>query len=319
MKKSIVIILSIFLLAAVVALSGCTSPQATNVTVTPTVATAQYPLTVSDDYGRNITVPAEPQRIISLSSENTEILFALGLGDRVVADNDYDDYPAEAVNKTKVGGFTNINIEKIASLSPDVVFGNTLNPRDSILKLDSLGIKTVVNNISDVQGIDTAILRIGKVCNVSDNATKLVKSIDTQLKNVTDKTSALNDSQKPKVLMLVDIDYLYVAGSGSYGNELIKMAGGQNVATNVSNYDVMSKEAILEADPDIIIVPVDQYSQGAFDGFMKGSNQSWMQGVKAMKNGKVYAINADIISRQSPRVVDGVQAMAKDIHPELFS
>lgn len=319
MKKSIVIILSIFLLAAVVALSGCTSPQATNVTVTPTVATAQYPLTVSDDYGRNITVPAEPQRIISLSSENTEILFALGLGDRVVADNDYDDYPAEAVNKTKVGGFTNINIEKIASLSPDVVFGNTLNPRDSILKLDSLGIKTVVNNISDVQGIDTAILRIGKVCNVSDNATKLVNSIDTQLKNVTDKTSALNDSQKPKVLMLVDIDYLYVAGSGSYGNELIKMAGGQNVATNVSNYDVMSKEAILEADPDIIIVPVDQYSQGAFDGFMKGSNQSWMQGVKAMKNGKVYAINADIISRQSPRVVDGVQAMAKDIHPELFS
>jgi iron complex transport system substrate-binding protein len=318
MKKSIVIILSIFLLTAVVALSGCTSQQATNATATPTT-TALYPMTVTDDYGRNISIPSEPQHIISLSSENTEILFALGLGDRVIADNDYDDYPAEAVNKTKVGGLTNFNIEKITSLSPDVVFANTLNPKDSVLQLDSLGLKVVVNNISDVKGIDNAILRVGEVCNASDNATKLVNSIDTQLKNVTDKTSALNDSQKPKVLMIVDIDYLYVAGSGCYGDELITMAGGQNAATNVSNYNVMSKEAILEANPDIIIVPVDQYSQATFDGMMKGVNQSWMQGIKAMKDGKVYAVNADIISRQSPRVVDGVKAMSMDIHPELFS
>ena len=280
MKKSIVIILSIFLLTAVVALSGCTSQQATNTTASPTTA-AQYPMTVTDDYGRNITIPAEPQHIISLSSENTEILFALGLGDRVVADNDYDDYPADAVNKTKVGGLTNINIEKVTSLNPDVVFANTLNPKDSVLKLDSLGLKVVVNNITNVQGIDNAILRIGKVCNASDNATKLVNSIDTQLKNVTDKTSALNDSQKPKVLMLVDIDYLYVAGSNSYGDDLIKMAGGQNVAANVSDYDVMSKEAILEADPDIIIVPVDQYSQATFDGMMKGVATS--RGCKASR------------------------------------
>ncbi|HEY3422672.1 MAG TPA: ABC transporter substrate-binding protein [Methanocellaceae archaeon] len=318
MKKSIVIILSIFLLTAVVALSGCTSQQATNTTASPTTA-AQYPMTVTDDYGRNISIPSEPQRIISLSSENTEILFALGLGDRVVADNDYDDYPADAVNKTKVGGLTNINIEKVASLSPDVVFANTLNPKDSVQKLDTLGLKVVVNNISDARGIDNAILRVGKICNVSDNATKLVNSIDAQVKNVTDKTSALNASQKPKVLMLVDIDYLYVAGSDSYGDDLIRMAGGQNVGSNLTSYAVMSKEAILQADPDIIIVPVDQYSQAAFDGMTKGVNQSWMQGLTALKNGKVYAINADIISRQSPRVADGVQAMARDIHPELFS
>ena len=317
MKKSIVIILSIFLLTTVVALSGCTSQQATNVTATPVTA-AQYPMTVTDDYGRNITIPAEPQRIVSLSSENTEILFALGLGDRVVADNDYDDYPADAVNKTKIGGLTNFNVEKIAALNPDVIFANTLNAKDSVLKLDSLGLNVVVNDISDVHGIDNAILRVGKVCNASDNATKLVNSIDTQLKNVTDKTSALNDSQKPKVLMIVDMDYLYVAGSNCYGDELIKLAGGQNAAANVSNYDVMSKEAILEANPDIIIVPVDQYSQATFNGMMKGVNQSWMQGLTAMKNGNVYAINADIISRQSPRVVDGAQAMARDIHPELF-
>ncbi len=118
--------------------------------------------------------------------------------------------------------------------------------------------------------------------------------------------------------MLVDIDYLYVAGSDSYGDELINLSGGVNVASGLNGYAVMSKESILQADPDIIIVPVDQYSQATFDGLIKGGNQSWMQDMKAMKNGKVFAINADIISRQSPRVVDGAQAMAKDIHPELF-
>ncbi|MGE5349595.1 MAG: helical backbone metal receptor [Actinomycetota bacterium] len=179
MKKSMVIILSIFVLAAVVALSGCTSPQVGNATASPSIAPAsQYPMTVTDDYARNATFAREPQRIVSLSSENTEILFALGLGDKVVGDNDYDNYPAEAVNKTKVGGLTNVNVEKVAALNPDVIFANTLNPKETIQKLDSMGYKVVVNNISTIQGIDSAILRVGKVCNANDNATRLVADID---------------------------------------------------------------------------------------------------------------------------------------------
>ncbi len=314
-KKNLVLIASIAVVLAVLALSGCTSPS---VQPTPAPVTAKYPMNITDDYGRTATIGQEPQRIVSLSSENTEILFALGLGDRIVGDNDYDNYPAAAANKTHVGGLTNVNVEGVAALDPDVVFANTLNPKDTVNTLDSLGYEVVVNNITNVQGIDDAILRIGNICNASDNATKLVSAIDANLSGITNKTGALNASQKPKVLMLVDIDYLYVAGSNTYGNDLIQIAGGINAASGIDDYKVMSKEAIMEADPDIIIVPVDRYSQAAYDGLINGRNQSWMKDMKAVKNGRVYAINADIISRQGPRVVDGAAAMAKDIHPKLF-
>lgn len=324
MKKSIVIILSIFLLTAVVALSGCTSQQATNTTATPsaTVSTVQYPVTVTDDYNRTATFSQEPQRIISLSSENTEIIYALGLGDRVVGDNDYDDYPAAAVNMTKVGGITNVNVEKVASLNPDVIFANTLNPRDTVEKLDSMGYKTVVNNITDIPGIENAILRVGKVCNASDNATIIVNNIKAKQKAVTDKTSSLNDSQRPSVLLLTGYmpgEPFYVFGADTYGDSLIKMAGGVNAASNVSGYGVMSNEAIIKANPDIIIVPVDGFmtTEKDFKDF-KAGNESWMKGMKAMDSGHIYEVDGDTVNRAGPRVVNAMDALSKAIHPELF-
>ncbi len=172
-NRNLIIITSMLIIAAVLALSGCTgsTPQPT---ATPVASQSQYPMNVTDDYGRTVTLTSQPERIVSLSSENTEILFALGLGDRVVGDNDYDDFPAAAVNVTKVGGLTNVNNEKVISLSPDIIFANTLNPKDTITQLDSLGQKVIVNNITNISGIDTAILRAGKACNATDNATKLV-------------------------------------------------------------------------------------------------------------------------------------------------
>lgn len=323
MKKSIVIILSIFLLTAVVALSGCTGQQSTNATVSPsTVATAHYPVTVTDDYNRTATFSQEPQRIISLSSENTEIIYALGLGDRVVGDNDYDDYPAAAVNMTKIGGLTNVNVEKVASLNPDVIFANTLNPQDTVNKLDSMGYKVIVNNITDIAGIENAIMRVGAVCNASDNATVIVNNIKAEQKAITDKTSTLNDSQKPSVLLLTGYmpgEPFYVFGSDTYGDSLIKIAGGINAASNISGYGVMSDEAIIEANPDIIIVPVDGFmtTDKDFKDF-KAGNETWMKGMKAMDDGHIYEVDGDTVNRAGPRVVNAMDALSKAIHPELF-
>lgn len=321
MRKSIVIILSIFLLAAVVALSGCTGQQASNTTATPgaVVPASHFPVTVTDDYGRNITIAKQPQKIVSLSPKNTEALFALGLGDKIVGDTDYCDYPAAAKNITKVGGITTVSVESVAALSPDLVFADSLTKKDVAEKLDSMGYYTIANDPRNVSDIDNSLLRMGKATGTEDNATKLVASIDAQIKAITNKTGSLNESQKPTVVMLLDTTDLYVAGSNCYGNELILIGGGRNAASAVTDYAPMSKEALLKADPDIIIMPVDAYMQstGAFDN-LKNGTEPWMQQLSAVKNGRVYAIESDPVYRPGPRVVIAAEQVAKAIHPELF-
>ncbi|BAI62989.1 putative iron compound ABC transporter iron compound binding protein [Methanocella paludicola SANAE] len=315
-NKNLTIIVSIALIVAALALGGCTSPSA-QPTATP-AASANYPMNVTDDKDRTVVIQEMPERIVSLSPKNTEMLYALGLGDKVVGVTDYCNYPAEAANKTKVGGITNVNVEQVGALNPDVVFADSLTKKEAAEKIESMGYPVIVNDPRNVSDIERSILRMGKVCGAGDNATRLAADINASIKAITDKTATLNESQRPKVLMLLDTYDFYVAGSDCYGNDLIILAGGQNVAYELTDYKAMSKEAVIEADPDIIIMPVDVYSQPDFEKLRNGT-EDWMQQLSAVRNGKVYAVASDPIFRPGPRVVDAAQAMAKIIHPELFS
>lgn len=314
-KRNLTIIVSIAAIVAVLMMSGCTSPSA-QPTATPSTS-AKYPMNVTDDKDRAITIEKMPERIVSLSPKNTEMLYALGLGDKVVGDTDYCDYPADARNKTKVGGITNVNVEQVAALNPDVVFADALTKQEAAAKLQAMGYPVIVNDPRNVSDIEASILRMGRVCGAEDNATRLAGDINASIRAITDRTATLNESQRPKVLMLLDTYDFYVAGSDCYGNDLILLAGGQNVAHELSDYKAMSKEAVIKADPDIIIMPVDAYSQPDFEKLRNGT-EDWMQQLSAVRNGKVYAVASDPIFRQGPRVVDAAQAMAKIIHPELF-
>lgn len=313
-KRNVIIIVSIFVVVAMLALSGCASPSLPP-TSSPTAA--KYPLNVTDDKGRVVVINKMPERIVSLSPTNTELLFALGLGDKVVGDTDYCNYPAGAVNRTKVGGITNVNVEQVAALNPDVVFAASLTKKETAEMLDYMGYPTFVNDPRNVSDIEKSVHNMGVVCGVEDNATRLNGQINASIKTITDKTSALNESQKPKVLMLLDTYDFYVAGSNCYGDDLIKIAGGKNVAGELNDYATMSKEAIIKADPDIIVMPVDQYSQADFEKLRNGTDD-WMRYLSAVKNGKVYAIASDPIFRPGPRVVEAAQAVARVVHPELF-
>jgi len=313
-NRNVVIITSIVLIIAILALSGCTSPSAQP---TPGPAAAKYPMNITDDKGRAVVIQKMPERIVSLSPTNTELLFALGLGDRVVGDTDYCNYPPEALNKTKVGGITNVNVEQVAALNPDVVFAASLTKKETAEKLDSMGYPVFVNDPRNASDIVKSIRNMGKICGADDNATRLNGQINASIKAITDKTSGLNESQKPTVLMLLDTTDCYVAGSNCYGDDLIKIAGGTNVAWQLNDYQAMSKESIIKANPDIIIMPVDQYSQADFDKLKNGTDD-WMKQLSAVKNGKVYAIASDPIFRPGPRVIEAAQAMAKIVHPELF-
>ncbi len=312
------IIITALLVAAVVAVCGCSTVTPT---ATPTPAPAsQYPMTLSDYYGRTATLTHAPERIVSTSAANTEILFDLGLGSKIVGVDEYSDYPAEAKNITHVSGFAEVSYEKITAANPDVIFAEDIIGEEAVTKLRDMGFQVIEVKNSNLTMIRKNIELFGKATNTSDKATALVNSIDAEVANVSAKTAGLNESQKPKVLLVTGLfpdETIYPFGNGTYGDELLTLAGARNAAGNITLYGVMSHEVILKEDPDMIIVPVDDISRPSYNAFKNGS-MAWATGLSAYKNGKVYEVDANIMNRPSPRLADAGLIIARIVHPELF-
>ncbi|HMK46958.1 MAG TPA: ABC transporter substrate-binding protein [Methanocella sp.] len=315
------------LLTLIVVLSGCinTSTQTQNATSAPSAipAASKYPINVTDSFGKTTTITRMPERIVSLSPANTEILFDLGLGSKIVGNTDYDDYPAEAKNITHVSGYSTVSYEKIIAVNPDVIFAEDITGEEASNNLRDKGYNVVELKNSNMSMIIKNIGLVGNVTSTESNATALISDINGRLDSIGKKTAGLNASQKPTVLMFAgyvkDSD-IYVYGNNTYGNDMIILDGGVNAAGNISEYKVMSKEAIIQADPDYIIVPVDgtMTTQADFDGLKNGS-VSWMKDLKAIKNGHVVMVDGNLMMHPGPRMPDAALAMAKAIHPELFA
>lgn len=314
------------LLVLVLALSGCTSTSTPTPVATPTAtATPQsaFPMTVTDFFGKTTTFDKAPERIVSLSAANTEMLFALGLGSKIVGTDDYSDYPAEAKNITHVSGYSGVSYEKIMSVSPDVIFAEDIIGEEAVTSLRDKGYKVVELKNNNMTMIKNNIQLIGKLTGTQDNATALVSGVDTKLTSISSKTEKLNDTQKPTVLLLAGYltgQSIYVYGSNTYGDDMIKLDGGVNAAGNITEYKIMSSEALIKADPDYIIIPVDgtMTTQKDFDNFKSG-NESWMQGLKAVKNGHVIQVDGNLMMHPGPRMPDAALVMARAVHPELFT
>ena len=315
--KSIVFIALLAVVA--VALCGCST-----VTPSPTAAPAgAYPMTVADNYNRTATLNAEPQRIVSMSAANTEMLFDLGLGGKIVGVDDYSDYPAEAKNITKTSGYSTVNYEKITAVSPDLIVAEDVVTEQPITKLRDMGFQVIELKNSNMTQIRNNIALLGKATNTSANATALIADIDKKLADISAKTASLNDSQKPNVLLLTGFSEAYPEifpfGADTYGDELLKLTGGRNAAQNVSLYASMGKEAIVDEDPDYVIIPVDGvYCTISDYYYFKNGTAAWMQGLSAVKNGKVFMVDGNLFLRPGPRAPEAGLELARVIHPELF-
>lgn len=276
--------------------------------------------TVTDDYGTNVSVPSQPQRIVSLSPSNTEILGALGLMDRVVGVTDYSDYPAEAANKTDVGGYTAIDSEKVAALNPDLIIANAENGNETIENLRGLGFNVVVLDPKNINGIFNDIVLVGKATGTEDQANSLVSSLNARVDSIKEKVASA--STKPTVAHVVSSDPIYVAGSNTFQDEVISIAGGKNAFSNISGWGTVSTEDLLTNDPDYILVNSGTGMSDAnqtnpvYDSIKQNTQ---LQGLKAVKNNHLTVVDADIISRGGPRIVDAIEMVAKLIHPEDFS
>jgi iron complex transport system substrate-binding protein len=261
-----------------------------------------YPLTLKDDAGRDVTIKEEPKRVISVAPSNTELIFALGKQAVLVGRSDFDDYPPEVKQIESIGGFFPPNYEKIVSLKPDLMLlvGGSDEVREKLEK--EYKITTFVLQPKNFDELFADIAKLGQVLNAQAQAEKLVSDMKAAMKAVTDQTASL--SVKPKVFYaLPDEKELWTTGSGTFVDEVIRLAGGLNAAGSNQGWFSFSFEQLVAANPDVIVVGSEQAAAK-----IKGLKQ--LEGLKAVKESKVVVIDQNLIERPGPRLVQGLKAMA---------
>ena len=274
-------------------------------------------VTITDDLGVTVTIENPPERIVSLSPANSEILFALGLDEKIVGVTEYCTYPEAALSKEKIGGFSTVNIEKVSVLNPDLIVAADGNSEETVAHLRELGFTVITINADTIDTTLDDILLLGKATGADAKAEALVSSMKEDLAEIAEKTSA---EEKPTILHCMWTDPLWVSGSGTFQDEMITAAGGVNAAADEGGWVALTMEKFLTMNPDIIVVDSGNgMGVGADDAlrdfFLKDPR---MQSLSAVQNERVYVVNADIIDRGGPRIVEGVEALAEIAHPDIF-
>ncbi|MEW6243628.1 MAG: cobalamin-binding protein [Bacillota bacterium] len=299
----------------VLASGGCALNRAQS-PVDPSVETGGYPLTVTDDMGRQITLDSAPERLVSLAPSNTEILFALGLGDKVVAVDDYSDYPPEAANLPKVGGFSKPSVEKIVSLQPDLVFATSIH-EEAVKRLQELGMLAVVVRPGSLDDLLESIKWIGLATSAQERADELIRQMRNRIDQVQSRVSRIPMDKRPWVYYEVYSDPIMTVGPRTLISQLIETAGGRNIAYDAdADYPKFSSETIIKRNPEVIIFP-EFHGSTALTVEQVRSRDGWSE-ISAVKDGKVYGIDANIISRPGPRAVDALEQLVRIIHPGLL-
>jgi len=316
MKRARFLPLLLLILSLLLAACGST----TTATSSAPRATAT-PATVLDAYGKPLVFPkSPPQRIISLVPSDSEILAALGLTSRTVGVDSYTDYPPAMAAKTKIADASdNYNIELIASLRPDLILSYGGETKTTDQKLESLGFDVADLPAANLTGSIDEILTIGRLTYTEPQAQRLVNSLFAQINAIKAKAAGVSH----RVTVYMEADYStpgkpYVYGSGSFGDEIIRDAGGINIFGNDSangGYPQVSDETVIKDNPDVIILTEGLAYGGAPSDVYKRPN--WGN-IAAVKNHRVYAIEPDLISRPGPRIVEGLQQVAHDLYPDLF-
>ncbi len=308
-QKSIWLLILAFLLAA------CAAPAASE----PPSASAIAPVVVTDGLNRSVTLPAgAAQRVVSLAPSNTEILFAVGAGSQLVGRDEFSNYPAEALAIPSVGGsMGNYNAEAIVSLKPDLVLAAEINPPELVENLAGLGLTVYfLPNPTDIEGVYANLLTVAQLTGHTAEAETLVASLRQRVQAVQEKIAPL--SYAPVVfyeLDATDPNAPYTTGPGTFMHLLIGMAGGINAASGApSAWAQFSSEELLVQNPQVILL-----GDAAYGVTVEAvqSRPGW-EALDAVQNGRVYPFNDDLVSRPGPRLVDGLEALARLLHPEVF-
>ena len=272
------------------------------------------PRTFVDDLGRKIFLAKAPKRVVSLAPSITEILYAIGLNDEIVGVTEFCDYPPEAKQKAKIG-YAQPNIEAIVTLEPDLVLAPRAFLRaDLLAKLEQLKVTTFVVDPESFEEIPSRIQTVGRILNRSTAADGVAMAMRQRIAAIRSKMEAV---ARVRVLYVLNSQPLITVGPGSYIHQVINVAGGSNIASQATvPYPHLNMEAVLKEDPEIIVFPI-----GKAEGISLAEQQEWLRwtSLSAVKQGRLHQISADILNRPGPRIVEGLETLARIIHPEAFT
>lgn len=276
---------------------------------------SKYPMEIEDDFGNKVTIKKAPEKIISLVPSHTEILFSLGLGDKVIGVTSYCDYPEEAKTKEVIGTYAEPNLERIIELAPDLIVASKLGDEESNARLREAGITVVGYEPESIDEVVATIKAIGKITDKVSDAEKITKDIVDRKDAVVAK---VKDAEKVKVFYEVWHDPLMAAGPSSFQDNLINLARGENIAKDAKEpYPNFDLEQLIEKDPDVYLGAEEM---GAESGKTVENikTRPGYENISAVKNDRVYLLEPNIISRSGPRIIDALEMVAKALHPELF-
>jgi len=296
-------------------LAACAAPvgPAAAPSATAVSAPAHYPVSVTDDRGKSLTLATSPRRIVSLAPSATEIVFALGAGDRLIAVDDFSDFPAEAKALPHIGGFRT-SPEKVVSYSPDLILAITSG--NLAVQLETLNQPIFVFDPNDIDGVYRNIAAVGALLDRDAAAEKIIADMRARISAVGEKSKTA--TTRPRVLHEVDSTnptQLFVAGPRNFIDSIITTAGGINVAADAAvKYPKLTPEEVVSRNPDVIILADARFGTTPE---MVRARPGWSV-ITAVRQNAIFPIDDDLVSRPGPRLVQGFEAYIRLIHPELF-
>ncbi|MGD9223249.1 MAG: cobalamin-binding protein [Desulfobacteraceae bacterium] len=269
---------------------------------------------VTDMVGRTISVPKHPQRIVALAPSITEIVFALEQQHRLKGVSRFSDFPTEAKHYPKVGSYVHLDLERIVALQPDICIGiKDGNPLAVVERLDAMGIPFFSVDPINLESVMKSILAVGDLLDATAKARSIVVRMRRRIDAVKQKTRGVG--RKPGVFVQIGISPIVSAGSATFINELITLAGGTNLAAGANPYPRFSREQVISLGPEVIVI-----SSMARATVFEEVKAQWMQWpvIPAVRNRAVHIAPTNVFDRPTPRLVIGLEQMARYIHPRLF-
>ncbi|MGX6441710.1 ABC transporter substrate-binding protein [Neobacillus sp. K501] len=274
-----------------------------------------FPVTIKDAFDQEVVISEKPEKIVSLIPSNTEIAYALGLKEEIVGVSDYDNYPEEVSKKEKVGGME-VNLEKIIALQPNLVLAHaSQHTAEGLKQLSDSGITVlIVDDAQNFEEVNDTISLIGKATGETIKAEELVKEMEEKLAEIKEKAAEI--SEKKKVFIEVGAEpEIFTTGKNTFMDEMLRFINAENIANDQEGWVAMDQEAIINRNPDVIITTYGFYVKNADEQVL--SRKGW-ENVNAIKNKQVIDVDSDRVTRSGPRIVEGVEELAKAVYPEVF-
>ena len=298
MKKTTCFLVIFTLILSSILFTGCSNSDK-----------LKSPIRLTDMMDREVTIEKKVNKIVSLTPSNTEILYAIGLGDLIVGVDEYSNYPSDTANKQKVGDYTGPNLELIVSKAPDVVFASTKLQKSTIDDMVNAGIIVVAAEATSYSQIYESIELIGKVCQVTDESDKLINDMKNRAMAVYDR---VKDLEKKSVYYVSSFGEYgdWTSGPGSFINDMLIMAGGAPFITINYPWIQYNVEDIIINNPEVVVSGL---TDSEFDSLKQATGY---KDLYAFKNGRVYNLDPDIISRPGPRSVGALEQISEFLHPK---